>query len=159
MKLSINFQRNLNYYSRKKEGIFVRKADPLVRHTLHLSISFQPSASYLVRPWSVRQLKIKKHQSIIWLKWKYITCLFLVSPLTTPHLLLSVTSYKMWCEQCPTRRVFQYWILVPLGIPHICHGRRPCKFFLAGVNFYRFSAKNLLCKYRCKFHPLKILPV
>ena len=30
-------------------------------------------------------------------------------------------------------------------IPHICHGRhrrRPCKFFLAGVNFYRFNAKN-----------------
>ena len=21
-------------------------------------------------------------------------------------------------------------------------GRRPCKFFLAGVNFYRFNAKN-----------------
>ena len=37
-------------YSRKKEGIFVRKADPLVRHTLHLSINFQASASYLVRP-------------------------------------------------------------------------------------------------------------
>ena len=30
-------------------------------------------------------------------------------------------------------------------IPHICHGRhgqRPCKFFLACVNFYRFNAKN-----------------
>ena len=27
-------------------------------------------------------------------------------------------------------------------IPHICHGRRPCKFFLAGVNFFRFNAKN-----------------
>ena len=27
-------------------------------------------------------------------------------------------------------------------IPHICHGQRPCKFFLAGVNFYRFNAKN-----------------
>ena len=30
-------------------------------------------------------------------------------------------------------------------IPHICHGRHgqhPCKFFLAGVNFYRFKAKN-----------------
>ena len=30
-------------------------------------------------------------------------------------------------------------------IPHICpgrHGRRLCKFFLAGVNFYRFNAKN-----------------
>ena len=29
-------------------------------------------------------------------------------------------------------------------IPHICHGRhgqRPCKFFFAGVNFYRFNAK------------------
>ena len=28
------------------------------------------------------------------------------------------------------------------NIPHICHGRRPCKFFLAGVIFYRFNAKN-----------------
>ena len=31
------------------------------------------------------------------------------------------------------------------NIPDICHGRhgrRPCKFFLAGVNFYRFNAKN-----------------
>ena len=30
-------------------------------------------------------------------------------------------------------------------IPHICHGRhgrRPCKFFLTGINFYRFNAKN-----------------
>ena len=30
-------------------------------------------------------------------------------------------------------------------IPHICHEhheRRSCKFFLAGVNFYRFNAKN-----------------
>ena len=30
-------------------------------------------------------------------------------------------------------------------IPHICHGRhrrRPCKFFLAGVIFFRFNAKN-----------------
>ena len=33
----------------------------------------------------------------------------------------------------------------PYSIPHICHGRhgrRPCKFFLAGVNFFRFNAKN-----------------
>ena len=31
------------------------------------------------------------------------------------------------------------------SIPDICHGRhgrRPCKFFLTGVNFYRFNAKN-----------------
>ena len=30
-------------------------------------------------------------------------------------------------------------------IPHICngrHGRRPFELFLAGVNFYRFNAKN-----------------
>ena len=30
-------------------------------------------------------------------------------------------------------------------IPHICHGRhgrRPCKFFLASVIFFRFNAKN-----------------
>ena len=36
--------------------------------------------------------------------------------------------------------------LTELGcIPHICHGRhgrRPCKFFWASVNFYRFNAKN-----------------
>ena len=32
-----------------------------------------------------------------------------------------------------------------ISIPDICHGRhgrRPCKFFLAGVDFYRFNAKN-----------------
>ena len=32
------------------------------------------------------------------------------------------------------------WLQTP--IPHICHGRhgrRPCKFFLAGVNFYRLA--------------------
>ena len=31
------------------------------------------------------------------------------------------------------------------SIPHICHGRhgrRLCKFFWAGVNVYRFNAKN-----------------
>ena len=31
------------------------------------------------------------------------------------------------------------------AIPHICHGchgRRPCKFFLASVNFFRCNAKN-----------------
>ena len=31
------------------------------------------------------------------------------------------------------------------SIPDICHGhhgRRPCNFFLAGVNFFRFNAKN-----------------
>ena len=29
-----------------------------------------------------------------------------------------------------------------MTIPHICHGRRLCKFFLASVNFFRFNAKN-----------------
>ena len=32
-----------------------------------------------------------------------------------------------------------------VDIPHICHGRhgrRPCKFFLPGVNLYRFNANN-----------------
>ena len=36
-------------------------------------------------------------------------------------------------------------IVIVKRIPHICHGRhrrRPCNFFLAGVNFYRFNAKN-----------------
>ena len=28
-------------------------------------------------------------------------------------------------------------------MPHICHGRRPCKFFLPGVKFSRLNAKNL----------------
>ena len=48
-----------------------------------------------------------------------------------------------------------------MRIPDICHGRhgrRPCKFFWAGVNFYRFNAKNwqklakigvFRCKFRC----------
>ena len=38
-----------------------------------------------------------------------------------------------------------YYFTLDLSIPHICHrrhGRRPCKFFLAGVNFFRFNAKN-----------------
>ena len=58
-------------------------------------------------------------------------------------------------------------------------GRRPCKFFLAGVNFYRFDAKNWHFRqilrekvaffftdltrkigvFRCKFYSPKILPV
>ena len=67
------------------------------------------------------------------------------------------------------------------AIPHICHGphgRRPCKFFLPGVNFYRFNAKNwhfwLILRekvafftdltrkigvFRCKFYFPKIMPV
>ena len=52
----------------------------------------------------------------------------------------SVVSYLLafegLCRPC---------ILVCISIPHICHGRhgrRPCKFFLPGVNFYRFNAKN-----------------
>ena len=39
-------------------------------------------------------------------------------------------------------------------IPHICHGRhgrRPCKFFLAGVNFYKFNAK--------RYHPIYATPI
>ena len=37
------------------------------------------------------------------------------------------------------------WMIKQKNIPHICHGRhgrRPCKNFLAGVNFYKFNAKN-----------------
>ena len=40
---------------------------------------------------------------------------------------------------------FLHFCLV-MNIPHICHGRHrrcPCKFFLDGVNFYRFNAKKL----------------
>ena len=33
----------------------------------------------------------------------------------------------------------------------------PCKFFLAGVHFYRFNAKNW--HFRCKFYSPKILTV
>ena len=58
------------------------------------------------------------------------------------------------------------------------HGRCPCKFFLDGVNFYRFNAKNWHFRqilrekvafftdltrkigvFRCKFYSPKILPV
>ena len=69
-----------------------------------------------------------------------------------------------------------------LDIPHICHEhheRRSCKFFLAGVNFYRFNAKNWrfftdstreigvfftdlsqkIGVFRCKFYSPKIMPV
>ena len=44
----------------------------------------------------------------------------------------------------------------------------PCKFFLAGVNFYRFNAKNwqftvyfvvIYAFFRCKFYSPKILLV
>ena len=37
------------------------------------------------------------------------------------------------------------WKWSRIWIPHIFHGRhgrRPCNFFLAGINFYRFNAKN-----------------
>ena len=67
-------------------------------------------------------------------------------------------------------------------IPHICHEHhkwRSCKIFLAGVNFYRFNAKNwhfrkILCEkvaffftdltqkigvFQCEFYSPKILPV
>ena len=49
-----------------------------------------------------------------------------------------VTSFKNFIIPMP-------FALHRKSIPHICHGRhglRPCKFFLAGVNFYRFNAKN-----------------
>ena len=58
--------------------------------------------------------------------------------------------FKVWshctdsrCQNtfCATSTVSKY----NLDIPHICHGRhgrRPCKFFLAGVNFFRCNAKN-----------------
>jgi len=43
-------------------------------------------------------------------------------------------------KSCSTKKVGWH-----KNIPHICHGRhgrRPCNFFLAGVNFYQFNAKN-----------------
>jgi len=48
-------------------------------------------------------------------------------------------------EQTKAAEAFVFFCLSH-SIPHICHGRHgrhPCKFFLAGVNFYRFNAKNL----------------
>ena len=45
-----------------------------------------------------------------------------------------------------TQLVIYLWQnFVCCHIPHICHEhheQRSCKFFLAGVNFYRFNAKN-----------------
>ena len=107
------------------------------------------------------------------------------------------TSNKHSCTNVPMQLLSQYPTLVrmlnssrrkfiPLNIqlkhiPHICHGRhgrRPCNFFLAGVNFYRFNAKNWYFRqilrekvaffyrfnakigvFRCKFYSPKILPV
>ena len=48
-------------------------------------------------------------------------------------------------SRCRVHTLLCYFSSCPcylFAIPHICHGRRPCKFFLAGVNFYRFNAKN-----------------
>ena len=74
-------------------------------------------------------------------------------------------------DQATRSHLHSDWLGSPPGTPHICHGRHgwcPCKFFLAGVHFYRFNAKNwqftvwignILCKFWCKFYSPKILPV
>ena len=79
---------------------------------------------------------------------------------------------RIWCWKSSTG----CWHLIIFiedlpNIPHICHGRhrrRPCKFFLPGVNFYRFIAKNwqftvyfvvIYAFFRCKFYSPKILIV
>ena len=55
---------------------------------------------------------------------------------------------NLLCHKCfftPWQFVLIFPKEVDYTIPHICHGghgRRPCKFFLAGVNFYRFNGKN-----------------
>ena len=49
------------------------------------------------------------------------------------------------CTVCGKALLCKRYFSKGTVIPHICHGRhgrRPCKFFLAGVNFYRFKAKN-----------------
>ena len=41
--------------------------------------------------------------------------------------------------------LYKYNMICFGDIPHICHwrhGQRLCQFFLPGVNFYRFNAKN-----------------
>ena len=65
------------------------------------------------------------------------------------HILLLCTNFDNTDEiKCNLFESFKgnlFLDFVTGGIPHICHGRhgrRPCKFFLAGVNFYRFNAKN-----------------
>ena len=101
--------------------------------------------------------------------------------------LLFVFLYLIWqivvMYYCETSRLIQNIHPAPASlIPDICHGRhgrRPCKFFLDGVNFYRFNAKNWHFRqilrekvaffftdltrkigvFRCKFYSPKILPV
>ena len=50
----------------------------------------------------------------------------------------------IWIPRPPNRNV-EILLLRPVPIPDICHGSHGyirVKFFLAGVNFYRFNAKN-----------------
>ena len=88
----------------------------------------------------------------------------------------------VWSVFCRGSEVESWSRFLSQVIPDICHGRhrrRPCKFFLPGVNFYRFNAKNRrfftdltrkvgfffthltrkIGVFRCKFHSPKILPV
>ena len=85
-------------------------------------------------------IAIRQHQlNICWLVVKlYKISLLLVSKnvLNTKNLVQNVTLEEL--------TLYNTDIMV-MSIPDICHGRhgrRPCKFFLAGVNFYRFNAKN-----------------
>ena len=83
-----------------------------------------------------------------------------------------------WMDIMFLKKVHTYLNVNWSPIPDICHGRRPCKYFLAGVNFYRFNAKNWHFRqilrekvafftdltrkigvFRCKFYSPKILPV
>ena len=61
--------------------------------------------------------------------------------------LLLLLAQNLCCSLFPILSLTS--LLLPIQelecIPHICHGRhgrRPCKFCLAGVNFFRFNAKN-----------------
>ena len=64
-----------------------------------------------------------------------------------PHQFLELGTEDIWFVIGLGSRASSKYTMVSVhtSIPHICHGRHgqcPCKFFLPGVNFYRFNAKN-----------------
>ena len=65
------------------------------------------------------------------------------------NLFLALSLFHHYYIECKLGSIahfnIEYFGVITTHIPHICHGRhrrRPCKFFLPGVNFYRFNAKN-----------------
>ena len=108
--------------------------------------------------------------------------LYYVSRPVCKHLTIPISCNSSWNTSCFYQLNINYISYINIiNIPDICHGRhgrRPCKFCLAGVNFYRFSAKNWHFRqilrekvafftdltrkigvFRCKFYSPKILPV